>query len=454
MPLSEVQEYLNSFLNYELQKTASAIDPQRFNSQRVEKLSQAIGSPHKKLKYIHVAGTNGKGSVCAFTASMLQKLGYTVGLYTSPHLYDYNERIRIFPQGNFTLTQHNAFAGSISNEELQILVEKFKPYIEEIQKQKELGELTFFEIYTVLALYYFAMRKTDFVVLETGLGGRLDATNIVDSSVCAITSIDLEHTQWLGKSIEEITREKAGIIKNKNQKVVIAPQGGKAQEVLQKRCQEFSIRPTVVGEDIRHKILRMDMNGQKFFVTTPRREYPSLMSPSLGRHQIINAATAIGIIESLPELNSVLDIERIQGGIENAFWPGRFEIVRKNPYIILDGAHNPAACKILVETLRGLLSRKRIIMVLGFSHDKDIVGMCKILNQAATEIILTKADHPRALALEGQNWAELFPHKGMHQTHNVKEAVEQAKQTASEEDVIVVAGSLFVAAEARKLCIN
>ncbi|MFA5059469.1 MAG: folylpolyglutamate synthase/dihydrofolate synthase family protein [Candidatus Omnitrophota bacterium] len=449
MTSSEARTYLDSFANYELK---SLPDAQHFDLRRVHQLLSFLGNPQKKIKFLHIAGTKGKGSTCVFVAYILRAAGYRVGLYTSPHFYNFAERIRILnPWKKFPI--QNYFSGTISETHLLHVVKDIKSAVEKVKKNKKWGTLTFFEVYTVLAIYYFAKQRVDFAVLETGLGGRLDATNCVDAIVCAITSISLEHTDFLGTTIKSIAREKSGIIKKKDQIVIIAPQKKDALTVIKNFSGKIGSRNYFLGKDIRFQREKQDLREQVFHLKGLRNSYRDLKTSLLGRHQIVNAATAIGMVESLSSKGFFIDASSIRQGIREALWPGRFEIIKKNPYIVLDGAHNKASAAILARTVKEIFKTRKVILILGISNDKDISGICRELGKIAKKIILTKAAHPRAFEFSDKD-KKRFPRKEVIMANDVKQAMDEALASSERNDIILVAGSLFIAAEARKLCVQ
>jgi dihydrofolate synthase/folylpolyglutamate synthase len=438
------QSYLDAFINHEIH--LGQVKSSDFKLDRVRRLLHDLGDPHKDLKIIHVAGSKGKGSICALTAHILKCAGYCVGFYSSPHLDHYRERIRIltrFPSGAAVpLGRSNAdiFPDCISEDELDAVVGEIKPAIERVRAQKDSGALSFFEIYTVLALYWFHQKKVDFAVLETGLGGRLDATNVTESIVAAIAPISLEHTHILGDTVTQIAKEKAGIIKDRRQKVVIAPQFPEARKVLADRCREFAIDPIFVSEYATHDLFAQDMDCQIFDLSTAKTKYQRLEIPLLGKHQRDNAATSVCIVECLQGLDFAISPDAIREGCKNVFWPGRLEVIAREPLVLLDGAHNPTSAQALSKTIREIFQEKKVILILGFSKDKNIEWICRELSGIAKQTIFTKADHPRAADLPG--------------ARNVKDALDLAYQTARPQDVILVTGSIFIIGEARRYIVK
>jgi len=424
MTYPESIKYLESLINYE--KIPVYPYEESLKLERIKGFLSLVGNPQDSLKCIHVAGTKGKGSTCAFTAYILKEAGFKVGLYTSPHLLDFRERIRILNRQQAAGSKGKDFEGMISKRGLVNLVEKFKPAIDNYNKISRYGPLTFFEVYTAMAFEYFKNKKTDFVVLETGLGGRLDATNAASAMVCAITPISYEHADKLGKTLAAIAGEKAGIIKSRKAPVICAPQEKEALEVIRKQCAGSK---TVLSEVNRNMLRRFKTR-------------------LLGAHQQINANVAAKIISAVPFNGVKISQGQIQKGIYNTFWPGRCEIIAKRPFIILDGAQNAASAKALKQSIKENFQYKKLILVLGISGDKDIPGICRELRGISDMVFLTKADNPRAC--EPQDLTRYFQVKALRKTKSVKEALILAKKQAGEEDLILVAGSLFVAGEARK----
>ncbi len=454
MTFPEAQEYISSFFNFEL-SPAPCPDRCVFKLDRVRCLLESLGNPQDRLKIIHVAGSKGKGSTCALTASVLRAAGYRVGLYTSPHLNNYRERIRVLGESSARRAgEDDIFSDMISEGELCAMLEEMKPRIARLRQERTLGELSFFELFTALAFYYFHYKQVDWVVLETGMGGRLDATNAAPSKICVITPVSLEHTQYLGDTVAQIAAEKAAIIKDCSQRVILAPQEPAAREVFLGRCAQFSIHPLEAGRDIRYEILREEPSGQVIRVTGTKQQYHHLELPLTGRHQAVNAAVVLGIVEVLAGAGCVVSQEAVYAGFREAFWPGRLEIVRKDPFIVLDCAHNQSSARNLAESILRVFPQKDVTLVLGVSEDKDRAGICWELNRIAGRIIATKADHPRAHCFSEDELKSLFPGKSCVRTDNIGEAIETACRQAGGEDVVLIAGSIFLVSEARRYLKN
>jgi dihydrofolate synthase/folylpolyglutamate synthase len=450
MTYPETIQYLESFINYE--KIPAYPYKESLKLGRVNDFLETIGNPQDSLKCIHIAGTKGKGSTCAFIAYILRQAGYKVGLYTSPHLSDFRERIRILSPAPKTEHQKLDFEGTILKDDITNLVKRLKSLIQNYNRNSKYGPLSFFEVYTSLAFVYFQEKKVDFAVLETGLGGRLDATNVVNPLITSITSISYEHTQKLGNTLKEIATEKAGIIKCRRPSSVVrrpsivisAPQEEEAMEVIRNRCDEVGARLYEVDKDITYK-------GTKdgFAVNGIFGEYPDLKIRLLGKHQLINATVALGVIEALRFYNINVGIDAIKDGLYNTVWPGRCEVISGDPLVVLDGAQNIASIKALKETIKENFKYKRLVLILGISNDKDIQGICQELYDLADEIVLTKANNPRATG--PKVLAQYFLGKEVHITNSVREAGNLVYRLMQKEDLILVCGSLFVVGEYRLL---
>jgi dihydrofolate synthase/folylpolyglutamate synthase len=333
----------------------------------------------------------------------------------------------------------------ISKREIAGLLQRFRPAIEKYNRNCKYGALTFFEVYTALAFLYFKRKKVDYAVLETGLGGRLDATNTVNPLVCAITPISYDHTDQLGNTLKKIAAEKAGIVKSGQPKVISAPQEKEAREVIRNRCKETGAQLYEIGKDIVWR--KKDGTGrfQGFSVKGVRGNYDNLKIGLLGEYQLGNAALAIGMVEALAEERiTALSIQR---GLKEALWPGRLEVASRRPGIVLDGAHNTASAAALKEALKRHFKYKKLILVLGMSQDKDIKGVCDILARLAGKVILTKSGNSRAAEPE---FIQKMLHRQAELTKNIKEAIAMAKKSANPRDLILITGSLFVAGEARR----
>lgn len=448
MEYTEAKTYLDSFINYEFD--LNKVQPKTFKIDRVKDLLSLLANPQQNYKIIHVAGSKGKGSICAITASILKAAGYSVGLYTSPHIYSYLERIRVLVSGE-DVSQEGLFPDAISQQDICNVIEEIRPVIDQYCLQEGVDRLSVFEVFTVIALVYFRNRKVEFAVLETGLGGRLDATNAVGSLIAVIASISLEHTNILGDNISDIAFEKAAIIKEGTRAVVISQQEKEVLELIERRCKEFAIDRLVFGSEIKAELLSQDIKGQNFNVIVNKSKYIDLKMNLLGKHQMQNAAVAIGVVELLKNFGFAISSEDIYKGIQECFWPGRFEVVSDKPMVILDGAHNEASCEKLVDVVKELFPEKSVVLVLGFSRDKNKEAICKQLAKVSSKIVFTKADHPRSFEMTEEELDFCFPAQETFLTSNIEEALNLAREKVSSDGIILVTGSLFVVSEARKM---
>jgi len=416
---NQALDYLYSFVDYSL-KHASELAKADFNLDRMFALMESLGNPQNQYPIIHVAGTKGKGSTSALCAAGLQAAGYQVGLYTSPHLLDYVERMQVND-------------APISHEQLVELVEEIKPHVAKIKK------LTTFEITTALAFMAFAKYGVNAAVFEVGLGGRLDATNIITPKVSVITSLSYDHTAVLGDTLTLIAGEKAGIIKQ-GVPVVSSPQKGEALAVLERVAKLRGSVLTLIGRDVKFEFLESSLDGQKFIL-----HHLSFIIPLLGSHQVENAATAYAAL--LASGISITD-EQIQKGFSQVQWRARFEVVRRDPPVIFDSAHNQDSFEKLSETLETYFPGKKIILIFGASEDKNIPSMFTALIPKIKKIIITRADHPRALEVEKiQQLADQAGAESEAVTP-VKSALARALELSSKDGSIVLsAGSMFVTAE-------
>ncbi|MBA7665141.1 Folylpolyglutamate synthase [subsurface metagenome] len=366
-------------------------------------------------------------------ASVLTTAGYTTGLYTSPHLHTWRERIRVNEE-------------LISEAELAALVEELKPEAEAVNREATYGRLTTFELLTTLALAHFAAKRADFQVLEVGMGGKFDATNVINPEVSVITSISFDHTEVLGNTLAEITAEKAGIIKHGNM-VVTSPQPDEAVRVIEETCLSREAQLIKVGSDVTWQSLGFNDNQQRFRVIGRLGIY-ELSIPLLGWHQLVNAATAVAALEILAGKGFNLSQGSITNGLARVSWPGRLQVLGNHPLIVVDGAHNPDAARRLRESLEQYFDFDQAILIIGVSDDKDIAGIATQLVPLFNKVIVTCSHHPRPMA-PAAIVAEFTKHGVETQVvDNVPSALTEASALARDRDLICVAGSLFVVAEA------
>jgi len=424
-------DYLSSYTDYEVVPRL-AHNAANYDLRRVEELLGQLSNPHLVAKSVHIAGTNGKGSTAAMVASVLTASGYITGLYTSPHLHSWRERVRV----NGEL---------ISEEEFIALVERLKPEVEAVNQKATYGRLTTFELLTTMAYAHFALKKADFQVLEVGLGGKFDATNVIQPEVCLITSVSFDHTDVLGNTLAEIAAEKAGIIKP-GSIVVTSPQSDEVARVIEETCLACGAELVRVGSDVTWQSLGADFNRQLFRVKGRLGSY-ELSIPFLGRHQLDNAATAVAALEVLAGKGFSISRDSITDGLARVSWPGRLQILGRYPLLVVDGAHNPDSAQKLRQSLEQYFEFDRAILVIGASLDKDVAGVISELAPLFDRVIATRTCHPRAMA-PPPIVAEFRKH-GIEAevAEAVPEALSLALDIAGAEDLICATGSLFVVGE-------
>jgi dihydrofolate synthase/folylpolyglutamate synthase len=436
---SEALAYLNQFISYERTQPAH-YSPETLSLDRVNQLLDRLGRPDRSFRSIHIAGTKGKGSTAAMIESSLRAAGYRTGLYTSPHLHTFRERIRI---DNENITQ----------EDFAALVDALEPHITAVEG------LTWFEIVTALAFTHFAQSKIDVAVLEVGLGGRFDATNVVTPIVSVITSLSLDHMNLLGNTIEQIAFEKAGVIKLRIP-IVSAPQRPEAWDVIRRVARLRAAPLTLVGRDVIFEKLSTSLEGQGFNIADiPARtstggrdadDHPprtcTFKIPLLGSYQIGNAAVAITALRIANERGLLISDDAIRRGLFNVKWPGRLEIVNREPLIVIDGAHNADSAQKLAAALPEVFGIYEWTLIIGISADKDIPAILDALVPIASRIIVTRAHNVRAADVE--TLGDLASDRGRQPiiASNVDEAISLALQHPSP---IIITGSLFTVADAR-----
>ena len=427
----EALDYIYSFVDYSRTHQQN-LAPENFNLARVRDLMTLLGNPERAYTTIHVAGSKGKGSVCAFCASALEVQGYKVGLYTSPHMEKFNERIQINGR-------------QIEDDELVALVEEIKPHVAKIPR------ITTFEIVTALGFLYFQQKRIDIGVIEVGLGGRLDATNVIMPKVSVITQLYLEHTFILGNTLTEIAEEKGGIIKP-NIPVVISTQKDEAEKKLLKIASMHHSPVHQIGKDYIYQIDGYNLNRQSFSIINNKKKSKriDLTIPLLGDFQVENAATAFAALDVLRDSDVEITDNAIKKGFKDAVWPGRFEILQASPPIIVDSAHNKDAIINLIKTVRKYFPSKSIVMVFGVSADKDVIGMLSELEPYVQQVICSQSTHPRAMdsdqlcEVARKLWDNAIAVKDVE--HAFKTAINMAKG----ERLVLVTGSIFVVAGARE----
>jgi dihydrofolate synthase / folylpolyglutamate synthase len=417
-------DYLYSFVDYSL-KHSSELAKAEFNLDRMYALMKLLGNPQAKYPIIHVAGTKGKGSVSALCASALQAAGYHTGLYTSPHLMDYVERIQVDGQ-------------PISHAQMVELVDEIKPAVAKIPK------LTTFEITTALGFLAFAKQNVSAAVIEVGLGGRLDATNIVIPKVSVITSLSYDHMAVLGGTLAKIAGEKAGIIKP-GVPVVSCPQKQEALETLERVASENNSRCVLVGRDVKFERLGSSLDGQTLRIADMGNWILDLQIPLLGEYQVQNAATAC---TALKVSGIGISDSAIRQGFSQVKWHARFEVMRRKPPVIFDSAHNQDSFAKLYQALDEYFPDRQAYLIFGASEDKNIPGMFAEIRPKIRKLIVTRADHPRALKPE--EIIRLADQAGLESeaVSPVESALRRALELSEKDGSIVLsAGSMFVTAE-------
>jgi len=430
--------YLFSQTDYEKMRRVR-YNSDTFNLDRMRLLLKKLNNPHQKLRTVHIAGTKGKGSTATMLAAMLQSCGHSVGLYTSPHICDIRERISINGQ-------------KIPRTELTKLIAKSAPHIERMTKDKP----TFFEIMTAIAFSYFKDRSVDIAIIETGLGGRLDSTNVLEPAVCGITSISMDHTHQLGDNIADIAKEKAGILK-KNVPVISVSQHPSAKRVLLKVAKDTKTKISFTGEDIefsyRVESSRRDGCHTRICLTTPSSRFEHLPVPVLGEHQAINCGLALALLDQLKKQGLDITDEKAIEGLSTVQLPGRMEIIRKEPKILVDGAHNAASIQALLRGVGQHIPYDSMVMIFACAADKDVTGMMRQIATGADKVIFTKAANcprmadPKDLA---EIYSELSDGRVAQVTETLAEAMKIANCAVSREDIICITGSFYLVGEAKK----
>ena len=402
---------------------------------RIESLLERMDNPHRKLKYVHVAGTNGKGSTVAFISSILLAAGYRVGTYTSPSIESFNERIRVNGE-------------DIENQALASLITDIKGHIDDMVSKGEENP-TEFEITTALAFQYFLDKECDIVVLEVGLGGRLDSTNVIESpEVCVITTIDFDHMEILGNTLPLIASEKAGIIKSGSD-VILYPQSEEAEDVIFSKADSLGARVRKADFDAIH-ILSSDIFSQ----TLNYKELNGIVIRLAGLHQTRNASVAIEAALLLSERGWKIDEDAIRKGLDSARWPGRFELLCEEPIFIADGAHNSQGVAMLRKNLEQLFPDRKITFIMGVLADKDYAEMVSEIAPIAQRFITVDVDNKRALPCE--ELAEIIEELEIEAiaAHDVHAGIRLAMLLAGSDGIICSFGSLYYVGRVREYFIK
>ncbi|MEA5083418.1 MAG: folylpolyglutamate synthase/dihydrofolate synthase family protein [Lachnospiraceae bacterium] len=404
---------------------------------RVEVLMEKMGNPQERIKMIHVAGTNGKGSCCAMLSNILIEQGYKVGVYTSPHLEEYNERYTI----NNVRIQNDEFAKHIG---------VVKASCDELVAEGKITQPTVFEVITALAFNYFAEQNVDYLILEVGLGGRFDATNVIHKPVLSIiTSISMDHMEFLGNNLSSIAFEKGGIIKE-NCPVVLYSQSDEVYETEKKLADERNAKLYYVKEQGTN-ILSQGITGTVFDIENKYLCYERIKLGLLGDYQISNAATVILACKALNEAGVTISDKSIFAGLEKAKWSGRMEIVEKDPIVMLDGAHNIDGIHMLAESLERYFSNKKLTLLIGILGDKEYEKMIEMLLPLASKIVLTEPNNSRKWNVDTLTETISNFKVETHREKDIEKAYDLAKSITAKEDVLCCAGSLYLIGELYKL---
>ncbi len=410
-----------------------------FGLGRITKLLKELGEPQQKLKIIHIGGTNGKGSTAAMVSAILKAAGYKTALFSSPHLHNYTERMRV---------NGEEIPGAVFAD----LVSRLKPILEEMVDQG-FEHPTEFEVNTAIALLYFAEEKVDFVVLEVGLGGIIDSTNAVESLVSVITNVGMDHMDYLGNDLESIARVKAGIIKSRN-KVVTAAVLPEVLKIIQATAEEKQAELMVFGQQFTIQILSADLNGVSFNYVGASNNYLALKTPLLGEHQGVNAATAVAVMECLAFLGYSISEQAIREGLAKVTWLGRLEVLQTKPTILIDAAHNVDGALTLKKALRDLFTYQRLVLILGMLADKEREKVLAILAPLADVLILTKPNSPRAGDWEVLGDLARSYVQDLKIIPDIQQAINEGLLSTSKEDLFCVTGSIYMISEARKLLLK
>jgi len=410
-----------------------------FDLGRMERLLKGLGNPHRKIETVHIAGTKGKGSTATMLARMMEANGYKVGLYTSPHVSTLHERIAI--------NSH-----MISRGEMRGLINRAHFSVERMAKKDDAP--TFFEIMTALAFMHFADKDVDIAIIETGLGGRLDSTNVIRPAVIGITSISVDHQNLLGDNLGSIAKEKAGVIK-KGVPVITVPQEPDAMYMLKQTATALKAPLSVTGRDIdfssRFESSREEGPHTRICVTTPYSKFEHLRVPLPGEHQALNCGLALAMLDKLKTQGYENDDEKSVNGLKGLSLIGRMEIICEDPRIIVDAAHNAASIRALVQTIGQHVPYDSMVVIFGCNKDKDVRGMLHQLQYGADKVVFTRSNSPKAVF--PQDLADMYTEmcgKMCQTALTITEAVKVAKSAVSKEDLICITGSFYIVGQAKE----
>lgn len=410
-----------------------------FDLGRMERLVKGLGNPHRKIETVHIAGTKGKGSTATMLARMMEANGYSVGLYTSPHVITLHERIAI--------NSH-----MITRREMLGLINRVHSNVERMAKRDDAP--TFFEIMTALAFMHFADKDVDIAIIETGLGGRLDSTNVIQPAVIGITSISIDHQNVLGDNIGSIAKEKAGVMK-KGVPVITVPQEPDAMRMLKRAATAVNAPLSVTGLDIdfssRFESSREEGPHTRICVTTPHSKFEHLRVPLPGEHQALNCGLALAMLDKLKTQGYEIDDEKAVNGLKGVSLIGRMEIICDDPRILVDTAHNAASIRALIQAIGQHVPYDSMVVIFGCNKDKDIAGMLHQLQYGADKVVFTRSNSPKAVF--PQDLADMYTEicgKMCQTALTVAEAVKIAKSAVSKEDLICITGSFYIVGQAKE----
>jgi dihydrofolate synthase/folylpolyglutamate synthase len=433
-------EYLFSSTDYEKMQHVR-YNADTFSLDRMRRLLAGLGSPEKRFRSVHVTGTKGNGSTAAMVHAVALEANLKAGLYTSPHLVDIRERIRVGRD-------------DIARQDLARLIHAARPHIEALRAEGD--PATFFEIFTALAFMHFADAGADLVAAEVGLGGRLDATNVLAPDVAVITAVSIDHVEQLGGTLASIAGEKAGIVKP-GVPCICQPQEAEALAVIEEACRRAGSPLVLVGRDVTYQwqpAAEAGRPGGRLTVRTPLRAYEDLFVPLMGEHQALNASAAIAAAERAAPLAPHLTVGLVRRALAGVVWPGRMELLPGTPDVLLDGAHNRASLEWLMEGLRRHFAGRRLVFVFAAAADKDVDGMLEVLARAAggADIVLTRTSNPRAAdpADLAARFARAAGHGGQV-APDVAAALRAARGLAAPDALVVVTGSLYLVGEAKEM---
>jgi dihydrofolate synthase/folylpolyglutamate synthase len=433
---NEALKYLFARTDYEKQERLR-YNVTTFNLDRMEKLLSSLGNPHKKIPAVHIGGTKGKGSTATMLAKMLESNDYNVGLYTSPHVVHLHERITV----NSEMISESEMLG--------LLNRVYAP----VEKMAETDPPTFFEIMTALAFMHFADVKTDIAVIETGLGGRLDSTNVIRPKVVGITSLSIDHQDQLGRSLNLIAREKAGIFK-RGVPIVTVQQEPEAMRVLKSEALAVKAPLSVTGKDIdfsyRFETSREHGPHTRICLTTKTSKFEHLRVPLHGKHQAINCGLALAMLDKLKASGYEIDNEKATEGLNDVSLAGRMEMIWDDPRIMIDAAHNAASIQALIQATGQNIPYDSMVIIFGCNNDKDVVGMLDRLQYGADKVIFTRSNSAKAMLPE--DLADMYTEicgKMCQSAASLDEALQIAGSAVGKEDLICITGSFYLIGQAK-----